>query len=46
MLFRSVLFDLDGALASNMFVWNTLLFLTGVMPVLFYSRDVLTALIR
>ncbi len=42
----SVLFDLDGALASNMFVWNTLLFLTGVMPVLFYSRDVLTALIR
>lgn len=42
----SVLFDLDGPLASNMFVWNTLLFLAGVLPVLLVFRDVLGGLIR
>ena len=42
----SVLFDLDGALASNMFVWNTLLFLAGVLPALFVFRDVFATMIR
>ena len=35
----SVLFDLDGAFASNLFVWNSMVFLAGVLPVLFLFRD-------
>lgn len=42
----SVLFDLDAPLASNMFVWNTLVFLAGVLPALFLFRDVLAGVIR
>lgn len=41
----SVLFDLDGGLASNMFVWNTLIFLAGVLPVLFLFRETIMGLI-
>jgi predicted permease len=42
----SVLYELDAALASNMFVWNTLIFLAGVLPAIFVCRDTITALIR
>jgi hypothetical protein len=42
----SVLYELDAALASNMFVWNTLIFLAGVLPAIFLFRDTITALIR
>jgi hypothetical protein len=41
----SVLFDLDAELASTMFVWNTLLFLMGVLPALFFFRSTLMVLI-
>jgi len=40
----SVLFDLDSGFASNLFVWNTLLFLLGVLPMLFLFRNLLLAL--
>jgi predicted permease len=35
----SVLFDLDAGFASNLFVWNSMVFLAGVLPVLFIFRD-------
>jgi predicted permease len=34
----SVLFDLDAGFASNLFVWNSIIFLTGILPVLFIFR--------
>jgi hypothetical protein len=34
----SVLFDLDAGFASNLFVWNSLIFLAGILPVLFIFR--------
>jgi len=37
----SVLFDLDPGFSSNLFVWNTLVFLTGVLPMLFVFRDII-----
>jgi predicted permease len=37
----SVLFDLDPGFSSNLFVWNTLVFLTGVLPVLFVFRNII-----
>jgi len=40
----SVLFDLDSGFASNLFVWNTLLFLLGVLPMLFLFRNLILAL--
>ncbi len=40
----SVLFDLDSGFASNLFVWNTLLFLVGVLPVLFLFRNLILTL--
>jgi len=35
----SVLFDLDAGFASNMFVWNSLVFLAGILPALLIFRD-------
>jgi hypothetical protein len=34
----SVLFDLDAGFASNLFVWNSLIFLAGILPALFIFR--------
>jgi predicted permease len=34
----SVLFDLDAGFASNLFVWNSIIFLAGILPVLFIFR--------
>jgi predicted permease len=41
----SVLFDLDTGLASSMFVVNTLVFIVVVLPVLWYGRGLIYALI-
>lgn len=35
----SVLFDLDAGFASNLFVWNSILFLAGILPGLVVFRD-------
>ena len=35
---RAMLFDLDGELASNLFVFNTLCFLILVLPLLFLYK--------
>lgn len=37
----SVLFDLDPGFSSNLFVWNTLVFLTGILPMLFVFRNII-----
>jgi malate permease and related proteins len=34
----SVLFDLDAGFASNMFVWNSIIFLIGILPAIFLFR--------
>jgi predicted permease len=40
----SVLFDLDAGFASNLFVWNSMIFLAGILPVLFVYRGFFLAL--
>jgi hypothetical protein len=40
----SVLFDLDSGFSSNMFVWNTIIFLIFILPVLFVFRDLIFGL--
>jgi predicted permease len=40
----SVLFDLDPGFSSNLFVWNTIIFLTCILPVLFVFRNTIFSL--
>ncbi|MGD0821646.1 MAG: AEC family transporter [Desulfomonilia bacterium] len=42
----SVLFDLDAGFASNLFVWNSGVFLAGILPGLFIFRDFLLTIIK
>ncbi len=41
----SVLFDLEAGFASNLFVWNSLIFLVGILPVLFMFRDLILGIL-
>jgi predicted permease len=40
----SVLFDLDPVFSSNLFVWNTIIFLTCILPILFVFRNTIFGL--
>ena len=42
----SVLFDLDAGFASNLFVWNSGVFLAGILPVLFIFRNFLLTILK
>jgi hypothetical protein len=40
----SVLFDLDAPFASQLFVWNSLLFLVGILPLLLLCQGLFLSL--
>jgi hypothetical protein len=41
----SIIFDLDTRMASNLFVWNTIVFLLFIFPLIYYFFDTINYLI-